>query len=541
MCIRDRLPSEESFQSYGIKDGLPNDIIYGIIEDEKEMLWLSTNKGLCKFNPKEASFTNFDIHDGLQDNEFNMGSAYKSKNGHFYFGGVNGFNYFFPEEIKISSTPPKIYLDRLDVLDKHHQEMEQRNIFGKKKIELTYKDYFFSIHFTALDFTNPEKIKYLYKLEGFDLNWKSAGKERIATYTNLQKGDYTFKVKAANNSGVWNEESAELAIHICPPFWLTDWFAIIIVSLIIGAILAIIKIRTANIEKKNVELEQLISQRTSDVLKQKEKIARNEALFRSFYEKSSIGIAYSKMKNTLVLNQCNQELTKILGYSESELKQLIPAKIIQPTDYARVSKRFMKTFMDKKEFLSFKEIKFIHKNGQFVYCKCYLTFYWNNQKNLDYIISIYIDETEEVLARQKLKQAENKLIQSNKMASLGQLTAGIAHEINNPVNFIYTGVNALKKNISILLKFIAQYDNLKSASDFEQQKHIIEKQKKVIDYSLILEDIEGLVESITTGAIRTEEIIKDLQSFSREDTKEFQTADIHTGLDATLHLSLIHI
>jgi len=124
------LPSTESFQSYGTEDGLPNDVIYGIIEDDEGILWLSTNIGLCKFNPKEASFTNFDIHDGLQDNEFNMNATYKSKNGHFYFGGANGFNYFLPEKIKINSTPPKIYLDRLDVLDRHHQEMEQRNIFG---------------------------------------------------------------------------------------------------------------------------------------------------------------------------------------------------------------------------------------------------------------------------------------------------------------------------------------------------------------------------------------------------------------------------
>ena len=530
------IPSTKSFKTYGVKDGLPNDVIYGILEDDEGILWISSNMGLSKFNPKEDSFTNFDIQDGLQDNEFNLKAAYKSKGGHFYFGGVNGFNSFLPDAININSTPPKIYLDRLDVLDRHHQEMEQRNIFGEKKVELSYKDYFFSIHFTALNFTNSDRNKYLYKLEGFDSNWKSAGQERVATYTNLKKGDYTFRVKAANNSGVWNEEAAELAIHICPPFWLTNWFGILMVSLLITAIIAIITIRTANIKKKNIQLEQLVSQRTADVLKQKEKIGRNEALFRSFYEKSSIGIAYSQVEDTIFLKQCNQELVKILGYSESELKQLKPAKLIHTDDHARVTKWFKKTLSDKKEFLSFKDVKFIHKNGQIVYCKCFLTFYWNKQKKLDYIISILIDETEEKLAREKLKQAETQLIQSNKMASLGQLTAGIAHEINNPVNFINSGVSSLKKNINVLLEFIARYDDLKSPTDFEQQRLIIEKQKKIIDYSLILEDIEGLIGSITNGVTRTKKIITGLQSFSREDAMKIQIADIHVGLDATLDL-----
>ena len=425
----------------------------------------------------------------------------------------------------------------MDVLDRHHQELKQHDISGQEKIQLSFEDYFFSIHFTALNFTNSEKNDYLYKLEGFDSNWKNAGEERIATYTNLKRGDYTFKVKAANNSGVWNEEGAELEIHIIPPFWLTNWFALLMVILAIGTIFAIVRMRTASIKKKNIELEKIVSQRTADVLEQKEQIERKEFLFRSIYEKSSVGIAYSQIiNNEINLSQCNQELTKILGYTESELKELTPEDIVLSEDFGRDSKRFSKALSEKKEFLTLKEVKFIHKNGQLVYCKCLLTFQWNNQNKIDYIICIFIDETEEKLARQKLELAEAQLIQSNKMASLGQLTAGIAHEINNPVNFIYSGVNALKKNITVLLNFISKYDDLKTSTDFEKQKLIIENQKKEIDYGLILEDIEGLVESITTGAVRTEEIIKGLQTFSRKDTIKIQSADIHTGLDATLHL-----
>ena len=147
-----------------------------------------------------------------------------------------------------------------------------------------------------------------------------------------------------------------------------------------------------------------------------------------------------------------------------------------------------------------------------------------------------VDETDDFLSQQKLMKAEEQLIESNKMAALGQLTAGVAHEINNPVNFIHSGISALKKNLKVLLNIIKQYDSLDTSEDFLQNKPIILKLKKQIDYELMLEDIDGLMTSIKNGANRTTQIVKSLQVFSREDKITLQKANIHDGIEATLHI-----
>jgi len=171
-----------------------------------------------------------------------------------------------------------------------------------------------------------------------------------------------------------------------------------------------------------------------------------------------------------------------------------------------------------------------------IYVNVYTSFHYDKDKQLDYIISMIVNETEDVLAQQKLKKAETQLIEINKMAALGQLTAGVAHEINNPVNFIYSGISSLRKNINALLSIVNQYDQLQTAEDFIQQKPIILEQKEQIDYDLVLEDIEGLMNSIKNGATRTTEIVESLQVFSRKDKLKLQKTNIHKGLDATLHI-----
>ena len=222
-----------SFTQYGKVNDLPNDVIYGILEDEKGFLWLSTNKGLVQFDPlKESPVKVFDVKDGLQNNEFNQNSFFKNKKGEMYFGGINGFNIFHSDSIKQNSYKPpvvftdfKLFNNPVPLLEKDKKIFSlSKVIYQTDELELEYDHNVISFEFAALNFILPEKNKYAYKMEGFDREWINAGSNRTATYTNLDPGDYIFRVKASNNDGLWNERGASIKIFIPPPPWLS-WYA----------------------------------------------------------------------------------------------------------------------------------------------------------------------------------------------------------------------------------------------------------------------------------------------------------------------------
>jgi PAS domain S-box-containing protein len=229
----------ETFTHYTEKDGLPNNSVVGILADDEGYLWLSTGKGLSKFNPKTEKFRNYDVSDGLQGNEFDGVKAYlKTKDGEMFFGGLNGFNAFYPEQVKDNPHIPPIVITNLKIFDKSVKL--DTAISETKAIKLSYKDNFFGFEFSALDYTNPQKNQYAYRLEGFDKDWIYSGNRRYATYTNLNGGTYTFRVKGSNNDGVWNEEGTSLKIIITPPPWKTWWaytlYLVVLVSVVIGYI-----------------------------------------------------------------------------------------------------------------------------------------------------------------------------------------------------------------------------------------------------------------------------------------------------------------
>ncbi len=226
------------FRSYSIKDGLPNNVVYGILTDEAGNLWISTNKGLSCYNINTQTFRNFDYKDGLQSNEFNRGAYCKTTDGWLFFGGVNGFNYFYPKEISNNSTVPQVVITGLKIRNENvtvqaaHSPLLQA-IYLTKKLTLPYAQNFVSFQFAALDFTAPEKNMYRYKLEGFDKNRINSGTVNTATYSNLDPGKYSFSVQASNNDGLWNEQGTSVEVIILPPWYMTWWFR----SLLILAVL----------------------------------------------------------------------------------------------------------------------------------------------------------------------------------------------------------------------------------------------------------------------------------------------------------------
>lgn len=232
---------EARFKAYTQKNGLPNNMVQFITEDEMGFLWLGTNNGLVKFNPdKEQSFL-FTQDDGLQSNEFSEHTVYKSETGEIIIGGINGINTFYPQNIILSKINPNILITNFYIQNKHIKANQKmgRNIPLKKSISLTDSIFLLpdqnniSFDFSAMLFSNPLKVKYKYKLEGFDTDWNTTdAKMRNAKYTNLPYGKYIFKVKASNADGKWNDQTREIAIKIKTPFALT-WYAFFLYAVIL--------------------------------------------------------------------------------------------------------------------------------------------------------------------------------------------------------------------------------------------------------------------------------------------------------------------
>jgi len=229
----------ERFYRYGTEDGFSSDMIYGILADEEGNLWISTRKGLCKFNPSTEKTKIFDLRDGLQANEFTMNACCRNKDGILYFGGINGISAFHPRDIKENRHIPPLVITDFKIFNRSLKislnSPLQKPVVRTKEFSLSYRENMFSIEFAALDYVFPEKNRYAYKLEGFDQDWiYSNANRRFATYTNLPGGEYLFRVKGSNNDGFWNEAGTSIKIIIHPPFWQNWWFRILAVILIGG-------------------------------------------------------------------------------------------------------------------------------------------------------------------------------------------------------------------------------------------------------------------------------------------------------------------
>ena len=251
----------KSFIHYTEKNGLPDNTIYGILADADGNLWLSTNKGLSKFNPNARTFRNYDISDGLQGDQFNPGAYFQSQNGEMFFGGVKGFNSFFPRQVMDNPIPPPMVITAF----KKYNQTVSTDLKNNETIQLPYNENFISFEFAALDYNAPQKNQYAYQLQGIDKDWIYAETNRDANYTNLSPGDYTFRVKASNNDGIWNEQPTTIRIHITPPFWETWWFIGIVGLAVAGSAIGSYRLRVRAIEAANRELTQRVEQRTHEL------------------------------------------------------------------------------------------------------------------------------------------------------------------------------------------------------------------------------------------------------------------------------------
>ncbi len=300
---------DSSFKYYTEKDGLANNSIKGIVEDYKGNLWISTNNGVSKFIngtslPDKPTFKNYTKKDGLQGNEFSRRACFKDPSGKIYFGGLNGFNSFYPDSINDNQFIPEIVFTDFLISNKtvsinDNSSPLKKHISQSDEIILKPEMSVITFKYAALNYIMPDKNQYAYKLEGFDKDWNFIGNKRDVTFTNLAPGNYIFKVKACNNDGYWNEKGTQIKIKVLPPWWKTTWFKITSVLLLLAVLFSIYNFRINSIKKTNIRLKKLVDERTKEI-NQKNTILIQKS------EELSTTVELLKERQILVENQAEK-------------------------------------------------------------------------------------------------------------------------------------------------------------------------------------------------------------------------------------------
>ncbi|MFD3003317.1 two-component regulator propeller domain-containing protein [Pontibacter toksunensis] len=391
LCLFDN--ASGTFTAFTVRHGLAGNSVYSILEDQGGDLWLGTNNGLSRFSPTAQTFTNYGVEDGLQSKLFTSqyimgGAAFKGRDGTLYFGGANGMNAFNPAEIHPNTYVPPVAITQFYLFDRPVPGRQEA-----KEIALRHDQNFFSIEFAALNYTSPSNNRYAYQLEGVDRQWVQSGTRRLASYTDIAPGTYTFRVRGSNNDGVWNMQGTAVGITIFPPWWRT-WWAYAFYSLcLVAVVLAVDR-----------------SQRRRLIQKEREKA------------------------------------------QERELAQ------------AREIER----------------------------------------------------------AYHELKQTQAQLVQKEKMASLGELTAGIAHEIQNPLNFV--------NNFSELGQELCQevQEEVKQLRvPFEEKRNLQE----------LASDLSQNQKKVLLHGQRADAIVKGMLEHSRTSAGERQLTNLNALVDEYFRLS----
>ncbi len=236
------------------KDGLPNQYIQGILEDNKGYLWCSTNKGIFRYHPVLKTIKHYTKSNGLVNSEYNPSSALYTKKGEMWFGGPNGIDAFVPEEITDIGEAPQLAITGLKIHDKYWRG--DTNIVLVNQISLPYFNNTLTFEMAAMEYTDPEKNKFKVMLEGFDKEWVNLGTQNFVTYVNLPHGEYTFKFTACNSEGIWNDTPRVLKIQIVPPFWRRWWFQVAVVFTSLALVGYIVYLRLSKvIELQRVRLK----------------------------------------------------------------------------------------------------------------------------------------------------------------------------------------------------------------------------------------------------------------------------------------------
>ena len=469
---------------YTTDDGLPNNTLYSVLEDENGTLWMSSNKGISNFDPVTETFRNYGLDDGLMALEYSQNAYFKSSDGIMYFGSGEGVTAFDPEQLHINDIPPQVVFSDFKIFNKSVAVGPEspliKSLDQTEKITLGYNQNEVTFDYVALHFANSEGNTYAYQLAGFDPDWIDAGNKRSATYTNLPEGDYTFKVKAANADGIWNTEGTSINLTILPPWYRTWWAYGAGIGMVGFLVFGVDRVQRKRISKKEEERQilrdaELRAEAENNRREDTEKLSQIgrtitstlsvHKIIETVYENVNalmdaaifgVGI-YNKEKNCLEFPATKEKgkmLSPFVNHLDDEGRLAVYCfknkEEIVVGDYAKEHKQYVKSYqapIEGEESQSILYLPLIHQDNvigvittQSFNKNAYSAYHVNLLRNLATYAAIAIDNASAYrqlnATLSELQNMQQQLVQQEKLASLGQLTAGIAHEIKNPLNFV---------------------------------------------------------------------------------------------------------
>lgn len=487
-------------------NGLSGNEILNILEDNDGYLWLTTNGGVTRFSVEDFSVTNFSVADGLQSREFRIGARFKSADGTLYFGGLKGLNFFEPGQIIPNEFEPNVAITSFR--SGSQVMIPDLSVENQKILELDSENRDVELEFSGFDYTVTDRIQYRYQLLGYDRNWREIADKRHAVYTNLPFGHYTFEVMCTNSDGIWSGKKASLSFYIQPAIWETWWFQIILVLMISLFIVCTFWVRETYARTRRRKLEQLVEDRTREVIKKKEEIEiaytsleESEEQFRTLFENSSVGIYRSGPDGELLM--ANKVFLEIVGFSDLQQLKSSHLKFSEFHNNCLEKDLFGKVNVTGE----LKGIEFVwsRKDGKMVDIRENLKVAKTSAGEIAYIEGNIEDVTDIKRAEEEAKLRQSQLIQSDKLVSLGRLVSGIAHEINNPNLFINSNASVLVKAWKSAKPILDEY--YKNHGDFRFGG---------TKYSTISDSIPEMISGIREGSGRIKAIVSELRDFAGE-------------------------
>jgi len=515
-------PENGKFIRYGRKHGLPNEMVPAILEDDQGNLWISTFKGLSKFDPKSRIFRNYSPSDGIQSSEFNRNCALKTRKGELLFGGNKGVTLFDPDKIQDNTLLSNVVLTDFRLFNRPvpvGRTYENRIILDKsitftQELELSYKDYVFSLDYAGVHSVTPEKNRYAYMMVGLEKEWNYVGNKTSATYTNLPAGKFVFKVKAANNDGIWNEQPTTLTIVITPPFWKTWWFQMAVAAAIMILIFKFSEVRMAAMKKRSMELESY-NKKLNKEIKERKKVQEKLIDMRNYLSNiidsmPSVLVGVDVQKNVTQWNSEAHRVTGIapanaLGRPFEELFPRMESEISLVREKMRTGEVYKK---NRQAWGVNNEIRYED-----------VTVYPLTSNGVKGAVIRIDDVTQKV-------RMEEVLVQSEKMLSIGGMAAGMAHEVNNPLG-------GIMQTAHVMINRLTDTDLPANVRAAEELGISLQSIRAYMEKRKIIE----MVNTIHESSKRAVRIVQNMLDFARKSDSSSSPCDLLNLLDQSLNLA----